>query len=51
MEEAILETFISGFKMKFLARREIKLLTSFGGCIIFLDNLLLRFKLIFETEA
>lgn len=37
--------------MKFLARREIKLLTSFGGRIIFLDNLLLRFKLIFETEA
>lgn len=37
--------------MKLLARREIKLLTSFGDHIIFLDNLLLQFKLIFETEA
>lgn len=37
--------------MKLLARREIKLLPSFGGRIIFLDNLLLWFKLIFETEA
>lgn len=37
--------------MKLLARREIKLWTSFGDHIIFLDNLLLRFKLIFETET